>query len=71
LGIAGGGLGGALGLLAGRAVRIMLLGGTAPVNPALWPLLLLAGVLVALAGVAGPLVRTLRRPLALTLAGAA
>ncbi|HEV8242325.1 MAG TPA: ABC transporter permease [Thermoanaerobaculia bacterium] len=63
LGTAGGIVGGALGLLAARAVRGGLLGMAASWNPVLLPVVALAGVLAAIAGVAWPLLRTLRQPL--------
>jgi len=69
LGIAGGAVGGALGLLAARAVRAGVLGMTASWNGVLLPVVVLAGVLVALAGVAAPLVRAMRRPAAAALGG--
>jgi len=69
LGTVGGALGGTLGLLVARGVRTGVLGMTAHWNGVLLPVIVLAGVLVATAGVAAPLVRTLRRPVAGALTG--
>jgi putative ABC transport system permease protein len=69
LGIAGGAAGGALGLLAARAVRAGMLGMTASWNGVLLPVVVVAGVLVALAGVAAPLARAMRRPVATAMGG--
>ncbi len=69
LGTIGGAVGGALGLLVAHAVRAGALGMTASWNVVLLPLVVLAGMLVAAAGVAWPLLRTLRRPPALALGG--
>lgn len=67
LGLVGGTLGGGLGLLAARAVRQALLGRTPSWDVVLLPMVVLAAVAVALAGVAWPLLRTLRRPAAAVL----
>jgi putative ABC transport system permease protein len=69
LGLAGGTIGGALGLLTARAVRLGLLGMPPSWDAVLLPVVGLAGVFVALAAVAWPLVLTLRRPAAAVLGG--
>lgn len=71
LGIAGGTLGGLLGLLAARLVRAELLGLAARWDVVLLPVVALAGVAVAVAGVTPPLLSTLRRPVAAALGGSA
>lgn len=69
VGLLGGTLGGALGLLAARAVRQGLLEMSPMRDAVLLPVVVLAGVLVSLAGVAWPLLSTLRRPAAAVLGG--
>lgn len=60
LGFVGGLLGGALGLAAGRALGAAVFGVPVPWSPILLPFAVLAGVLVALAGSAPPIWRSVR-----------